>query len=77
VLSAVANARRLVTPAADVATALEGLLAHGGGRDEATRVRYGAEHSMENYVAGLLAALGIADGERGEADHRLFGCRVA
>jgi len=63
--------------AAEVATALEGLLAHGGGRDEATRVRYGAEHSMENYVAGLLAALGIADGERGQADHTLSGCRVA
>jgi serine/threonine protein kinase/prepilin signal peptidase PulO-like enzyme (type II secretory pathway) len=46
--------------AAEVATALEGLLARGGGRDEVTRVRYGAEHSMENYVAGLLAALAIA-----------------
>ena len=63
--------------AAEVATALEGLLVRGGGRDEATRVRYGAEHSMENYVAGLFAALGIAEGERGEAGHTLPGCRVA
>jgi len=63
--------------AADVATALEGLLAHGGGRDEATRVRYCAEHSMENYVAGLLTALGIADGERAQDGRPPSRCRVA
>jgi hypothetical protein len=44
-----------------VAGALGTLLARGDGRDEATRVRYCAEHSMENYVACLLAALGIEE----------------
>jgi hypothetical protein len=44
-----------------VAGALGSLLARGDGRDEATRVRYCAEHSMENYVACLLAALGIEE----------------
>jgi len=42
-----------------VAGSLGSLLARGDGRDEATRVSYCAEHTMENYVGCLLAALGI------------------
>lgn len=59
-----------------VAGALGSLLARGDGRDEATRVRYCNEHSMENYVACLLAALGI-EGERVPSGRLASGCRVA
>jgi hypothetical protein len=59
-----------------VAGALGTLLARGDGRDEATRVRYCNEHSMENYVASLLASLGI-DGERVPSGRSASGYRVA
>jgi glycosyltransferase involved in cell wall biosynthesis len=59
-----------------VAGALGSLLARGDGRDEATRVRYCNEHSMENYVACLLAALGI-EGAWVPSGRSASGCRVA
>lgn len=63
--------------AAEVAESLDRLLARGGGRDEATRVRYCAEHSMEHYTDCLLAALGIADGDRMDAGRPPAASRVA
>jgi hypothetical protein len=59
-----------------VAAALGAMLARGDGRDEGARVRYCTEHSMENYVSGLLAALGI-DGDRMSSGRSGSGCRVA
>jgi glycosyltransferase involved in cell wall biosynthesis len=63
--------------AGDVATAMESLLAQGGGRDEATRAHYCAEHSIDRYVEGLLATLGIGAGEHLRAGHGSPGIRVA
>jgi glycosyltransferase involved in cell wall biosynthesis len=61
--------------AEDVATAMEGLLARGGGRDEATRVDYCAEHSIDRYAEALLATLGL--GGRLRAAAFPGGIRVA